>query len=589
MAAHRRRFPTSISTFVDYDSHGIVGFTDLVSNTVVLDNISPLSRTPEILSGSLNLTFLPGIAHEAAHHACLDSPVGLALCSLWQSSLSLWWEQVGTELPQQPARDLAVASVVNILLQPLLEGLALFSEHDLVTGASPVISRVTQRVSPLFSKGRMLSLLSLDRDNFRSLGTRNIDALFSVGHTAVLRLGRSSDEWMERKRLLLSQPLKGPNRYLLGYLAVKGVHAALVSICPEFVDPELFFVVVVRHFLHDKPLADILIRFRNKMDDPHAAYLALGKDMNDLLVRFQDLCDELFTNSNRVAQAATKSVIEASSASGNHQEFGLSEVLLGLRTVGTMNIVWPHLMKHRQQFRFSFQPVLIRLAPNGEAIVLDINGSQEICHVTTTHGCRPTHWEEGKSHIEIEGSIEAVQLPDFNTFVVTILSHDGLVAVFNCQSGEWNPEHLVDLLDDMPSAIAVEGAMHAFAEWQSTTKDHGGVKEVIDSYEEQARLAVDHLYPQLMLRGWDASRRDRVMQAFDTRGVFSLYRVEDERRLAKLSLAAGLVNSLEYVSREMELGVYELRQLASQFNETSKQMCGFEPFVLTEKFIRSRI
>ena len=210
MAKHRRRFRTSMFGFFDYDLHGFVGFTDLVSNTVVLDDIAPLTKTTEILSGNLELKFLPGIAHEAAHHACLDSSVGLALCSLWQSSFNLWWQQAGNDLPQQPARDLIVASVVNVLLQPLLEGMALFSENDLLTGSSPVISRVTQRTSPLFSRGRMLSVLSLNQDILQSLADQNNrDLLFSMGHSAVLKLARSSYEWTKRKQFLLKSVAKG--------------------------------------------------------------------------------------------------------------------------------------------------------------------------------------------------------------------------------------------------------------------------------------------------------------------------------------------------------------------------------------------
>jgi hypothetical protein len=171
--------------------------------------------------------------------------------------------------------------------------------------------------------------------------------------------------------------------------------------------------------------------------------------------------------------------------------------------VGTFNIAWPRLTKHRQEFRFSFQPVLIRLARNGEAIILDSSGGLEICRVTTVKSCRPFDWED-KSDIEFEGSIEAVQLRDLHTFIVRILGHDGLVALFDCESGQWNPEQLVELLDDMPSAIAVEGAMHVFAKWQSETKGHGGVREAIDFYEKQIHQAVDHLYHQLMCRGWDA-------------------------------------------------------------------------------------
>lgn len=116
----------------------------------------------------------------------------------------------------------------------------------------------------------------------------------------------------------------------------------------------------------------------------------------------------------------------------------------------------------------------------------------------------------------------------------------------------------------MPSAIAVEGAMHAFAEWQSKIKDPDGVREAMDFYEKKAREAVDHLYPQLICHGWEASRRDRFVNAFDTRGVFSCYRVEDEDWLAKISLMAGLGCSIEEAAQMMEITGHELRQLVDR-------------------------
>jgi hypothetical protein len=587
MASGKHRFRTSSSSFIGYNSCGIVGFTDLVSNTVVLDNIFPLSRTSEILNGTVDLSFLPGIAHEAAHHLCLNSPVGFALCSLWQSSFKLWWEQIGTEGPQRPARDLAIASAANLLFQPLLEGIALFSEHDLFTGESPIISRVTQRVGALFSRGRRLLLLSGSPDVFRSLASRGGDVLFSACHTGLLRLARSSDDWTKRKHLLLSQSLKGANRSLLGYLAVKGMFAALISACPDFADPELFFVTVVRHFMHDQALVEILGRYRNEMDDPREADLALDIDMRDLLDRFQNLFDELYANPKAIAQAVAQSA-PGGSRSGNDRPMSRTEFLLELRATGTVSIAWRSLMKHRPEFRFSFQRVLIRLSRDGQATIIDDTG-QELFRVTTVEGCRPTRWEEDQSDVTFEGSIEAVQLRDLATFVVCVLGHDGLIAVFDCESGEWNLEERVKLLYDMPSAIAVEGAMHAFAEWQSRARDPNDIRAAIEDYERQANQAVERIYPQLVCRGWEANQRDRMTQAFDQRGVFSIYSEEDERRLTKLSLSAGLFSPLEFVAQVMELEKDELSRLVAHFNRTSKEACGFEPFTFTDQGILSRI
>lgn len=452
---------------------------------MVVPDLSPLSRRKEILEGGLDFEFMPEIAHEAAHHACLATSVGNALCSLWQSSFSLWYEQAGNRLPQQPARDLAVAYVANTLLKPLFEGLALFCEHDLTSGISPVVSNVTLRVAPLFTRGRIVKLLARDPELRRSIAAAGRDA-FSVAHTEILALARSSREWADRKRDLLSQPLGDDKRYFLGYLAVKGMYGALVPSCPDLGDPELFFVTVVKHFLNDAALTDILLRMRKSTEDPRQAYLAMNQDLADLFTRFQDLMDELYADPAKAAKRASESALQKKSPDAERQ-VPFSDIVAGTRTVGTFNVAWPKLLNHRQEFRFSFQSVIIRLSKDGTASVKDYHDSYEICQVTTVQACRPLKWEEGESDLPFEGSIEAVQLRNFETFVVCILSSDGLVALFDCESGQWNPEALIEQLDDMPSAIAVEGALNVFNEWNSRTKGNGDIRSAIENCEQQAR------------------------------------------------------------------------------------------------------
>ena len=230
----------------------------------------------------------------------------------------------------------------------------------------------------------------------------------------------------------------------MGYLAVKGMYEALVPICPELIDPELFFVVLIQHFFHDKHLTEILVRFRNEIDNPRISYLTLGEDIGDVLTQFQDLCDELYTDTKRVTQSAIAETIKPLSSSESHLDCE-SELLVGLRLAGTtLNFAWPKLMEHRQEFRFSFQRVMIRLTQNGDATVLDSDGGEEIDRIETVLGCRPTCWPEGAPpYVEFEGSIEAVQLRDLETFVVCVLNTEGLVAVFDCRSGQWNSERLV--------------------------------------------------------------------------------------------------------------------------------------------------
>ncbi len=228
----------------------------------------------------------------------------------------------------------------------------------------------------------------------------NADRLFSVGHSAILRDARMTTAWVERKGHLLGQSLNGPERYLLGYLAVKGIYASLVTRCPDLGDPELFFVVITRHFMHDSALKSILLRFRNRSDDPSDSYLQIGHDIADFGNRFQDLFDELFADT---AALVKKTIDHTLGPAPKKDHIDATDMFAGMRTVGTFNIAWPSLMKHRREFRFSFQPVVIRLSRDGEATVLDRLTLREILKTKSVEGCRPHRWDDEKPFEEFEG------------------------------------------------------------------------------------------------------------------------------------------------------------------------------------------
>src|SRR5262249_23411004 len=104
----KRRFFTSISMFIDYESVDPLGFTDIASNAVFLTDIKPLQRLNELCEGRLDLKFLPGILHECTHHTTFYMAVGCAMSALWASSVSTQLLSLGGQFPTMPARDLAL-------------------------------------------------------------------------------------------------------------------------------------------------------------------------------------------------------------------------------------------------------------------------------------------------------------------------------------------------------------------------------------------------------------------------------------------------------------------------------------------------
>ena len=122
------------------------------------------------------------------------------------------------------------------------------------------------------------------------------------------------------------------------------------------------------------------------------------------------------------------------------------------------DVAWPRLLKHRSDLRFSFNEVSLAIADDGVIVVSDPKNHRGFCPTA-----RAVKNSERGSFI---GSIEALRLRDLRTTVVSILSPRGLVAVLDCESGQWNLPQLGEHLDDLPSAIAIEGSMYALRKWQ---------------------------------------------------------------------------------------------------------------------------
>ncbi|MGI8962795.1 MAG: hypothetical protein ACR2IV_24165 [Bryobacteraceae bacterium] len=588
----KRRFFTSLSMFTDYEPADVPGFTDMMSNAVFLADLAPLENSGKLAAGSLDLKYLSSLLHEGTHHATFDSTVGCALASLFSSCFSLWTLAIGQEAPTMPARDLIVLRTTCLLLQPIIEGMALFAEHDLVTGPSPVMSRPTQHASPLFTKGRIRELLDFSNAaTAELLRSAKPEQLFSVAHTALLENYRHSEAALERKLLLLSQALDGPCRYLLGYLAVKGMYRILSQRCPPLKDPEVFLLVLIRHFFHDEELARIILRFYKTSEDPADIYLEIGQDLKDVLDRFQDLTDELYRNT---AEASKAAIVPLFTDSGQRSLYGENgkeggagstlpedlSFLATIRTVGMINIAWPHLLKHRSDFRFSFEPVEVTVSDDRTIIIRHTDTGREYCLMTRC--------VENSARGTFPGSIEALRLRDFR-IVVCILADEGLVAVLDCETGNWNSPDLCRHLDDLPSAIGAEGAMHAFYEWQQKQADKDSVRELLADYEGQSNEAVTQLYPQLLLYRTHADERNRIMGAL-ANGIGALFADHASRkRIAKISLLTGCGATVASVASSLGISTEAFRSEVASFNDISKRECGIDFFQLTSSEIYSMI
>jgi hypothetical protein len=239
------------------------------------------------------------------------------------------------------------------------------------------------------------------------------------------------------------------------------------------------------------------------------------------------------------------------------------------------------LLKHRNDFRFSFQPVEISVQENGETVVRDAPAGEELCR---------TEAVEDAPRGTFRGSIETVRLRNLSDTVLCILAPDGVVAVLDCRSGDWNTPRLRKHLGDFPSALSAEGAMHAFANYHTLVGDRHGIREMVEDYERQATGGVDLLYPQLICHQWPMQRRQQMIGSIREQGLGTLFADEQAlRRIARISLLAGVGADTDAVARDLDTTADALRAEIRSINADAVRKGFFEPFELSGNSLSSRV
>lgn len=529
----QRYFRTGLASGRVFEPVVNAAYTDPTSNAVVIDNFDPLACVDAMREGRMPIELLPTVLHECTHHVTFDSHVGIAIGALCASPASLWTMGIGSNQPLLPHRDVAVMRVHRTLHTPLIEGMAMFAEHDLVTGDSPLVTTMTEHVLPLFSS--------------------------TNDH---LRAARLQPDWVERKRILLSQPVDDQQRYLLGYLAVKALYRRMRAACPPLSDPELFLLTVMRHVFHDPAGAGALLKLPERSDDPAQAFVSVAVDVATIVEHFQDVTERLLTKPAAVGLFHAKAVLQSSGPSPLGD--GL-DLLAGFR-IGLIqvNAVWPRIFKHRSEFRFGVRHVMVDVDDAG-TILLD---GQPL------HGVRAV---PNSLRGTVEGTVEAVRLGDRRTTAICVAVYEGLVAVLDCATGEWNPPHLVKQLDQFPSAIALEGAMHEFADKQELVLGNPEIRAMVDDCERQSHETVKLIYPQMILDRRPREERDAMLGYLGTRGVCGAMSEKDQTAVARLSLAAGTGRNIDVLARELSLSADALKHEVRRLNDSTPDL-GFPLF-----------
>ena len=555
-------------------------FTDVVSGSVVLDSMELLSDSLSIASQLCQTKYLRPLLHEKTHHATFDSPVGQALSALAASCANMPVETIGgQETPSLPIRDLAVLRSFYRLLEPLIEGLALFAEHDCVPRGSPVASSVSNAV---------VALLLSDPRVRQALSEGGTIASPHEMLGLLLRVVRTSDEWVDEKAFLLEQPAEERPYYLLGYVAVKGIYRSLVARSRRLDDPELFLLLMLDYWFSDYRLAQMLVQpLRNDDDEttevPEEARVMaeIGFQIGDLTNYFQDRLDNLYQNAESYAETCEKyftqtapfsvtSMLNWGAAKSERVEPGYRNldfqtqwltILIGLRTASiSLHWRWPRLFKYRHDFRFSSKAAKVIIDDDREATVL-FEGAIEPFHISAVANATPGTYA---------GSVEGVLRGEEASIAVVISAGDGLIAVKDVSTGGWNSPDLVAYFDDFPSVPSVVHSMVAIAERQYL-REGSPADDMTRFYAEQSHESALYLYMQLAYRVPGETAK-RIATNLNREGLKPALGTEDWlKKVAFWSLQCG-AGSWDVSTYSKALGISEQSILseAAEANERLK-------------------
>jgi hypothetical protein len=209
------------------------------------------------VEGKLPDLLLPTFLHESAHHWCLSGSVGTALSLKIMELHRKWLESPIVLDPTSMLLQSRVSSVQRIL-EPLLEGMALFADFDLYPGRSEVASEVLCWATYLFTQD--INEFPVEESIAR------IKYLLTAYRCSELAIRRKSD--------ILVRPLDAATGgYLLGYLTVKNLWHEARKASKRLQDADLFFTYLRNYIFEDCELVEMLL------SEPMEEYA----DMNRLL------------------------------------------------------------------------------------------------------------------------------------------------------------------------------------------------------------------------------------------------------------------------------------------------------------------
>lgn len=510
-------------------------YTAALSNAVSLrlDDIAGLLREASVGDLPASNARLRLFLHEGTHHTSFYNAYGWASAGLSSSLIS---PGLVGPLPRNadglllPVRDLLVLRWMQRVFQPLIEGLAVFAEHDIVWSENSLASQPLLNAASLyFARDAYSSASNIASGEANFIEAANaVDSAITASINDRLKRARSSRYWIAEKLALLRQPLLGSDGgppYLLGYLAVKRAFLKTRRKPAALSEPDNFLLLMISHWFCDEDLAQQMLSV-NDLDPTEVQYT-----LHRITESFQDKWEELYKSPRTVA-ANSLSILSRLDNGNAHAPMDL-QFLLGTRALTFSLARAPRFFKHRLALRHGIQKVALALDTlSRTASVRAVDGQVELFSCPLVPNADVTAQF---------GTVELVRSSDGRMDALVVLGGDGLLAAWDLQRRIWNPADLVEALDDLPSGDHARDAELAVqhTHWDEAWEEPG-LAELYEHQLGQATETRDMVHLQIAFPGARSGERERISTLLGTCGFASLFDEPNEMlKLARYSLVLG--------------------------------------------------
>lgn len=569
----RRSTDIGLSSLID-GAIDPAGFTERVSNAIAFHGPDPFEFIGSNDAGTSDDLYLKIFLHEVTHHFSFSDALGVALSSLSVSCLAHRDDNTDEDGKLSlPSRDLIVDTSLFTIMEPMIEGAALFAEFDTVSGQSEILS-------PGMLHGLHLMIPSLAK-RLRAAGVRSSVDPFAMLSERLLQ-ARLSSTSVEDKMNLLGSPLSENRGYLLGYLAVKSFYFNLRRRSHMIHDPEFFLSGFMKHFFYDEALARIALSADDL--DPIRVHHTLEMIIEHLQDRWRDLHDHTSARfkSYHDEILGRDPKLDAGFTPSERSVIDDLTVLALIRTASlSMQVLWPSLFKYRHIIRYSGRRTFITITNDGEA---------ELRREPTGPVVLTCPIVQLADKGEYEGTVELVCSQSGDTRAIVVLGESGLVSAWNPATGVWNEQAVVEQLDSLPAMNLIIAAAKQISDAVTDRLQRlpTRIRDVLDTHQDQAKEFAKFFYLQIMCPYWKPEKRTALGDVLLERGFGNIFSENYLREVARYSIVfGGHGRSIEEGSRLIGLKKTKVQDEVKRINAKTNAKLGLDMLALEGETITS--